>query len=128
MTVEWTTILADASRIIPSVMQYMVRENEAYMLIYRVDSRASFDAAEGLMRDRVQASRDQNDAPLFLVANCVDLPQEHWAVTEDEGKALAQRLGGDVFSCSAKTGQGCGVETIQGMVEKVLLHRLGKLS
>jgi len=48
---EWTTNLGDPKEMTPGILQQMVRNNEAYVLLYRTADGATFEAAEGLWRD-----------------------------------------------------------------------------
>jgi small GTP-binding protein len=82
--------------------QYIL-EAEAFLLIYAVDARTTFDDAVAL-RDHVLRLRDGDDheIPLVLIGNKCDLPEAQRQVTPDEGRAIAKAWGCPFFETSAK--------------------------
>lgn len=118
------TLLGDASNTHPGIVRQMVQDNEAYLLVYSVTDRSSFEAVEGLWRKHVRVGARSLKAPLFLVANCTDAAQEQRVVTEAEGAELAKKLRAELWPVSAKTGIGCGQGEVSALAQKVLLRRL----
>lgn len=112
---ELTTNLADPKEMIPGILQQMVRDNEAHVLLYRTADRSTFDAVEELWRENVAG---RTGGKVFLVANGVDE-----GVTKTEGKQLADKLGATFWPLSAETGDGAGEEQLVDMAKAVLLHR-----
>ncbi|KAF9462826.1 ras protein [Collybia nuda] len=71
--------------------QYM-RTGEAFLLVYSITSRLSFDELPHLQQQILRV-KDQETFPMLLVANKCDLEYER-AVSRNEGRTLAQS-----FSC-----------------------------
>jgi len=115
---EWTTNLADPKEMIPGILQQMVRDNEAHVLLYRTADRGTFEAVEGLWQDHIAG---RTGGKVFLVAN-----GEDEGVTQAEGKQLADRLGASFWLLSAKTGDGAGEEQLIVIAKAILLHRCEK--
>jgi hypothetical protein len=115
---EWTTNLGDPREMTPDILQLMVRDNEAHILLYRTADRATFDAVEGLWREHIAG---RTNGKVFVVAN-----GEDEGVTQIEGKKLADRMGATFWPLSAQTGDGAGEEQLVAMARAVLLHRYEK--
>lgn len=115
---EWTTNLGDPKEMIPGILQQMVRDNEAYALLYRTADRGTFEAVEVLWCDHIAG---RAGGKVFLMAN-----GEEEAVTQTEGKQLADRLGATFWPLSAKTRDGAGEEHLINMAKAMLLHRYRK--
>ncbi|KAL0248630.1 hypothetical protein GEMRC1_003864 [Eukaryota sp. GEM-RC1] len=79
--------------------QYLV-EGHGFLLVYSIDSQESFDKAVSL-RDQILRLQKRQDVPLVLVGNKCDL-EDSRAVTNDEGKLLAEKFGCKFFETSAK--------------------------
>lgn len=112
---EWTTNLGDPKEMIPSILQQMVRDNEAHALLYRTADRGTFQAVEVLWREYIAG---RTDGKVFLVAN-----GEEEGVTQTEGRQLADSLGATFWPLSAKTGDGAGEKQLINMAKAILLHR-----
>lgn len=77
-----------------------VREGRAFLLVYSVIHRPSFDALH-IFRERILLVNEDEVVPMVLVANKIDLPELREVSTE-EGKALAEKWGSIPFvECSA---------------------------
>ncbi|BGP53550.1 RAS2 protein [Rhodotorula sphaerocarpa] len=78
-----------------------IREGEAFLLVYSITSRASFDRIE---KFRLQISRvkESSSIPVVIVGNKVDRAHEREVEARD-GAQLAQRLGCRFIEASAKT-------------------------
>ena len=61
-------------------------------MIYSVSSRQSFEQL-GILRERVLSAKGVSKLPTVLIATKSDLPENMWQVTEQEGKALAEKMG-----------------------------------
>ena len=90
-----------ADRRLPSFSP-LTREGEAFLIVYSVTSRASFDRVEKF-RTQVARVKDSDTVPVVLVGNKIDRVHEREVETR-HGEQLAQRLGGCAFvETSAKT-------------------------
>lgn len=112
---EWTTILTDAAQMIPSVLQYLVRAHEAFILVYRTADRATFEAVEGLWRDHIAG---KGEGAVLVVANG---GEGNDVVSESEGQDMADKLGATFWQLSAKTGDGAAKEQLVAMAKSILL-------
>ncbi|KAG9393609.1 Small GTPase superfamily [Carpediemonas membranifera] len=79
--------------------QYM-RDANGFVLVYSVTSQASFDDCRTL-REQILRVKEKTEVPLILVGNKSDLDEER-AVSEEEGKALAEEFGCLFIETSAK--------------------------
>ncbi len=77
------------------------------ILVYDVTRRQTFENVEKWLDDIRNNSKRDKDVPVVLLANKIDLREEGTeAVSTDEGKTLAKRLGLNFLETSAKTGEG----------------------
>jgi hypothetical protein len=113
--VEWTANLGDPKEMIPGILQQMVRDNEAYVLLYRTVDRGTFEAVEELWQQHIAG---RTGGKVFIVAN-----GEEEGVTHTEGKRLAGTLGATFWPLSAKTGDGAGEEQLVAVAKAILLYR-----
>lgn len=82
-----------------------VQEGNAFLLVYSVTSRASFEDLKNF-RDRIFLAND-GDVAIVLVGNKIDLKDQR-VISTEEGRALAQRYGNIPFvECSALTAENC---------------------
>ena len=115
---EWTTNLEDPKEMIPSILQQIVHDNEAFALLYRTADRATLDTVGGLWREHIAK---RTNGYVFLVAD-----GKAGEITPTEGKRLADRLGATFWSLSAKTKVGAGERQLITMTKAILLHRYRK--
>ncbi|GAA5990612.1 hypothetical protein JCM10908_003154 [Rhodotorula pacifica] len=80
-----------------------IREGEAFLIVYSVTSRASFDRVEKF-RLQVARVKDSDTIPVVIVGNKIDRVHEREVETR-HGEQLAQRLGCAFIETSAKTRQ-----------------------
>jgi len=86
--------------------QYM-KTGQGFVLAYSITSPATFDMVQKLRVSILRIKEDvssQEDIPIILVANKCDLEKER-AVTQDEGRGLANKFGIPFLETSAKTNQ-----------------------
>lgn len=77
------------------------------ILVYDVTRRQTFENVEKWLKDILQNSKRDQDVPVVLLANKIDLREEGTeTVSINEGKELADRLGLRLIETSAKTGDG----------------------
>ncbi|KAI0261518.1 ras protein [Gloeopeniophorella convolvens] len=76
------------------------RSGEAFLLVYSVTDRSSFDAATAFHQEIVRA-KDSDTVPLVLAGNKCDLEYER-QVTMNEGRTRAREYGCRFFETSAK--------------------------
>jgi len=83
-----------------------VRDGKAFLLVYSVTSKESFDEIMGF-RDRILMVKETDKSPpLVLVGNKTDLESKREVSTE-AGVALAKQLGVPFIECSALKGTHC---------------------
>jgi len=85
--------------------QYM-KTGQGFVLAYSITSPATFDMVQKLRVSilRIKEDVSSQDIPIILVGNKCDLEKER-AVTQDEGKALANKFAIPFLETSAKTNQ-----------------------
>jgi len=74
--------------------------SEGFIFVYSVTSRGSFENLANFYEEYLKIREDE--PPLVLVANKVDLPDNK--VTTEEGQAIATKWKASYFETSAKTG------------------------
>ena len=79
------------------------RGTHGILMVYDVGNRKSFDAVNFWMQ-KIQQQADSSVA-LILVGNKCDLREELRQVSDDEGRALAEKFGIPFHLTSAKTNQ-----------------------
>ncbi|KAF8068775.1 P-loop containing nucleoside triphosphate hydrolase protein [Lyophyllum atratum] len=84
-------------------VNYLVQEGQAFIIVYSIGSRYSFEDTVSHCKTIRQAKRDPNVISA-LIGNKCDLTTEREVSTE-EGRALARELDCDFFETSAKTGE-----------------------
>jgi len=85
-----------------------VREGRAFLLVYSVTSRTSFEEIQSF-RERILLVNEDEAVPMVLVANKVDLEDQR-VVSTEEGKRMAAEYGDIPFvECSALKGINCDV-------------------
>jgi GTPase KRas protein len=75
-------------------------QSEAFIFVYSVGSRGTFENLSNFYEEYCKIREDE--PPLVLVANKVDLPDRK--VATEEGKAMAEKWKAQYFETSAKTG------------------------
>lgn len=80
-----------------------IREGEGFLLVYSISARATFERVERF-RSQISRVKDQepHTVPIMLVGNKCDKVNER-EVSQEEGQALAHRLGCKFIESSAKT-------------------------
>jgi len=81
--------------------QYM-KTGQGFILAYTITTTSSFEAASKLRTHILRIKEDQQDIPIVLVGNKVDLSDERHVTTE-QGRALAEKFGAGFLEASAKT-------------------------
>lgn len=81
--------------------QYM-KTGQGFVLAYSITTSTSFEAATRLRTQILRIKEEQQDIPIILVGNKLDLEEER-AVTSEQGRALAQKFGTGFLEASAKT-------------------------
>ena len=101
--------------------QYLT-QGEAFILIYSVTDRSSFEDAKSL-RVRIQRVKNASAVPLLLVGNKSDL-NEYREVTTAEGRRLAASFGVPFLETSAKTRD--NIEEVFSVIVRELRKSLGQ--
>jgi len=81
--------------------QYM-KTGQGFILVYSITTTTSFEAATKLRTQILRIKEEQQDIPIILVGNKLDLVEERLVSTE-QGKALALKFGTGFVEASAKT-------------------------
>eukprot|EP00456_Euglypha_rotunda_P022355 TRINITY_DN18892_c0_g1_i4.p1 TRINITY_DN18892_c0_g1~~TRINITY_DN18892_c0_g1_i4.p1 ORF type:complete len:181 (+),score=22.85 TRINITY_DN18892_c0_g1_i4:77-619(+) len=85
-----------------------VREGKAFLLVFSVISRQSFEEIPNF-RERILLVNEDTVVPMVLVGNKVDLESER-KVTKEEAESLAKSYHNIPYvECSALKGQGCEI-------------------
>jgi GTPase SAR1 family protein len=128
------------------------RDTEAFVLLYDVTNRASFEVAVKFhkMIRRLQAPAEEEEEeedeaenekhafipqsttslppmpwkPVVVVATKIDTPKSTWAVKRREGKRFSERIGAEFLEVSAKTGVGLGFAFFGPIVDGMGLARM----
>ncbi|KAL0569278.1 hypothetical protein V5O48_012694 [Marasmius crinis-equi] len=88
------------------------RQGDAFVLVYAITSRTSFDKLEELRRS---IARVKGGTPvLYLVANKLDLQVGGREVSKNEGESLGRRFGAQFLEASAKE------DRIESILSKVV--------
>lgn len=89
------------------------------LLTYSCDSRPSFDhVLDRWMPETIKNFAGERPV-VFITASKADLPEDQCAVAHSEGQRLAEELGLEFRSTSAKTGDGVR-EAFESLVKKIL--------
>jgi len=84
-----------------SMMDKWIQEGEGFMLIYSVTARASLEEVDRI-HDKILATKEgAAKIPVVVVGNKCDMKAER-QVTEEEGRALAEKWGASWFESSAR--------------------------
>ena len=75
--------------------------SQGFLAVFALNSRESFVNMSTLLAQLNQV-KDVDKVPIVLCGNKCDLPQNLKEVSEDEGAALAAKIGSPYFSTSAK--------------------------
>merc|ERR1712242_597859 len=85
-----------------SMQDQWMREGQAFLVVYSITSRATFDEAI-IMREKILRCKEEEEPPIVLVGNKCDLEDQRQVQTA-EGAALAKEWGenSSFFETSAK--------------------------
>mmetsp|Transcript_29447 Transcript_29447/g.49913 ORF Transcript_29447/g.49913 Transcript_29447/m.49913 type:complete len:206 (+) Transcript_29447:58-675(+) len=89
-----------------SLADSWIRNAEAFMLVYAIDDKMSFDNVS-LLREQIVRTKDSDDIPMVLIANKSDISDSERKVTTEEGRALAKEFNIPFFETSAKENTNC---------------------
>ncbi|KAK7040415.1 P-loop containing nucleoside triphosphate hydrolase protein [Favolaschia claudopus] len=84
--------------------EQLIKNGQAFVLMYSVTSRLSFEHIESLHQTVLQLAISLPPT-IILVGNKMDAPPDTREVSKEEGETLAQKLGCKFFETSTKTGQ-----------------------
>jgi len=85
-----------------SMQDQWMREGQAFLVVYSITSRATFDEAI-IMREKILRCKEEEEPPIVLVGNKCDLEDQR-QVNKTEGEQLAEEWGenSSFFETSAK--------------------------
>lgn len=100
------------------------KDAEGFVLVYSLAARSTFMDVQD-MRDAIVRVKDSENFCSVLVANKCDLPAGEWAVSHDEGVALAARWPGCTYvEASAKNDVNVA-EAYHACMRKIIAQRTG---
>ncbi|KAL0236984.1 hypothetical protein PCE1_000381 [Barthelona sp. PCE] len=86
-----------------SLRDTYMAEGDGFLLVYAVDSKASWNDAKNLFHHIRSVKFNMDHVPVVLAANKVDLAVEKWAVLPNEARAWARENKIPFIETSAKT-------------------------
>jgi GTPase KRas protein len=86
---------------VQAMMDQYILTGNGFLIVYSISSRASFLEVRKFY-DKIMLIKDEDHAPMVLVANKCDLPDDVREVTAQEGAELARELRCPFFEASAK--------------------------
>ncbi|KAJ4327447.1 hypothetical protein N0V84_002100 [Fusarium piperis] len=101
-------------------VQRLAAHSDAFICVYSVADRSSFDYVQALCRD-IQVPPPPEGPVMFVAATKTDLPD--WEVSLDEGRELSSSIEAELLVTSAKTGVGCGNEDVAVLVDRIYLDK-----
>lgn len=84
----------------PAMVKLAIQRGQAFILVYSVTSRPSFDKLKTYYSDIISLKQTLNQTPLMIVGNKCDLHERQ--VTESEGQRLAKEWKCSFIETSAK--------------------------
>jgi len=84
-----------------SMQDQWIRSSQAFLLVYSIDSQASFNELKTIYEKVLRIKELRSNAPVVLVGNKCDLSSAR-QVTEESGRALAAEWGCAFYETSAK--------------------------
>ncbi|KAH6891281.1 P-loop containing nucleoside triphosphate hydrolase protein [Thelonectria olida] len=106
-----------------SCYQRFVRAGDAFLLVYDVAKRDSFESAVRTHRELLGPEQQQGK-PVWVCATRSDRPPKDWVVSAQEGSEFSRTIGARFLSVSSKTGQGLDEAFVGQIVRKALLNRV----
>lgn len=108
------------------LQDHSIRAGEAFLLVYSICSRASFEAISKLHKRILQVKGQSSEGavfpiPIVVVGNQMDRTTER-EVSPEEGRALASALGCGFIETSAKHGSSVEAAFL-GVVEQLVRQR-----
>lgn len=109
-----------------TMQEYSIRDGDAFLLVYSVCSRASFEAISKLHEQVLHFKRQISEGlispiPMVVVGNQMDRKMEREVSTE-EGQALGSALGCGFMETSAKDGNRVEAAFL-GVLEQLVRQR-----
>jgi len=86
-----------------SLLDQWMRDGEGFLLVYSIVDAESFTHVQNLVDKIARAKGPQAKTPIVIVGNKCDLPNSERQVTEDEGRAFAEKHNFHFFEASAVT-------------------------
>jgi GTPase SAR1 family protein len=100
---------------------------DACIFVYDVGNKASFEDVKSHHEHHLP--HPHLDKVLgFVIANKIDLNQDEWEVTKQEGETFCQSIGAIYIQMSAKTGEGGGTSVAKAITSRIILERIYHLS
>jgi GTPase SAR1 family protein len=110
----------------PAIVQQMLSLDEAWVLVYDINDRASYEVVKDIHRNHIsQPRQEQARMEGWVVANQIDrLKDGEGAVSEAEGRKWADDIGARFWMTSAKKREGCGTDALMSIARDILLSRM----
>eukprot|EP01084_Bolivina_argentea_P156426 272609_1 len=109
-----------------ALQDHWIREAEAFVLVYSVQSQRTFKHADDLHK-KILRNKEGKRIDMILVGNKSDLPAPEHEVSYDMGKQLAESWNVPFIETSAKTGDNV-YEAFEVLVKEVKNPNKGKHS
>lgn len=100
------------------------KDAEGFLLVYSLSARSTFQDVQD-MRDAIVRVKDSEKFCSILVANKSDLPPNEWAVSHDEGVALAARWPGCTYMETSAKNDINVAEAYLACMRKIIAERSG---
>jgi len=104
-----------------ALQHHWIREGDAFLLVYSVNSRATFNHCRKCY-ETICRVKDDERVDLVLIGNKTDLPEEDHEVSYDDGLALANEWKVPFLATSAKDNSNI-TEAFQSIVRECLKNK-----
>lgn len=108
-----------------SLLDQWMREGDGFLLVYSVIDEQSFTHVQNLV-ERIARTKGAVKPPIVIVGNKCDLPADQHEVSEDQGRAFAEKCGYPFFETSALTkvnANACFQQLVKAMTANKAVNR-----
>ncbi|KAH7020286.1 P-loop containing nucleoside triphosphate hydrolase protein [Ilyonectria destructans] len=106
--------------------QQLVQHGEAFLLVYDVTDRASFELLRTIHSGLFGPKEEEK--PVWVLATKTDQPQQNWAVSMQEGAEFSTTINAKFLTVSAQTGEGLGKDDAVELASEVIISKALKLA
>jgi hypothetical protein len=123
IVVELCRYIGTQEPITDSYYGRFVRAGDAFLLVYDVAKRDTFEYAVRTHRELLGPEQQQGE-PVWVCATRSDRPPKDWVVSVQEGSEFSRTIGARFLNVSSRTGQGLDEAFVSRIVREVLLNRV----